>query len=193
MVSSGPNNTPLLSPSAFVHVVLRTTTKNFSAMNQFYKTFLGAHASYETDQLSFLTYDEEHHRIAIMGLPQTDAKAPNTCGLEHMAFSFNSLGDLALSYQQKKANGIAPFWCVNHGPATSMYYKDPDGNKIETQVDNLTTEEATSFMMSQAFAENPIGVDFDPEDFVKRVESGEDEASIKKRPDTGPRGTPNHI
>jgi catechol-2,3-dioxygenase len=166
---------------------------NFQAMAQYYKTFLGAHASYENDFLSFLTYDEEHHRIAIISLPRTDPKPPSTCGLEHMAFSFNNLKDLALSYQQKKANGIAPYWCTNHGPATSMYYKDPDGNKIETQVDNLTKDEATAFMMSQEFSENPIGVDFDPEEFVRRVESGEDEASIKKRPTNGSRGSLDHI
>jgi hypothetical protein len=94
---------------------------------------------------------------------------------------FNSFKDLALAYQQRKAHGITPYWCGNHGPTTSMYYKDLDGNKIETQVDNLSKEEATAFMMSQEFAENPFGVDFDPEDLVRRVDSGVNEASIKKR------------
>lgn len=37
----------------------------------------------------------------------------------------------------------------NHGPTTSLYYRDPDGNQIETQVDNFeTAEEATAFMNS---------------------------------------------
>jgi len=140
-----------------------------------------------------MTYDEEHHRIAVIGVSQTAPKAPSTCGLEHMAFSFNTLKDLALSYRKKKAHGIMPFWCVNHGPATSMYYKDPDGNKVETQVDNLDSDAATAFMMSQAFGENPFGVDFDPEEFVRRVESGENEAEIKKRVEVGPRGPPEHL
>jgi catechol-2,3-dioxygenase len=162
-------------------------------MAQYYKTFLGASASYENDFVSFLTYDEEHHRIAIISVPDTGPKAAATCGLEHIAFSFDSLKDLALSYQQRKSHGITPYWCVNHGPATSIYYKDPDGNKVETQVDNLTNDEASEFMMSKAFAENPFGVDFEPEEFVRRVESGEDEAEIKKRVEIGPRGPPDHI
>jgi hypothetical protein len=46
-----------------------------------------------------------------------------------------------------------------------MYYTDPDGNRIETQVDNFDTiEEANAYMASTAFAENPIGIDFDPDD-----------------------------
>lgn len=46
-----------------------------------------------------------------------------------------------------------------------------------------------AFIESASFAENPIGVDFDPEEFVKRVRSGEDEKVIKKRPDIGKRIT----
>jgi len=46
-----------------------------------------------------------------------------------------------------------------------MYYSDPDGNKIEIQVDNFDTPEAANeFMTSKYFAENPIGTDFDPEE-----------------------------
>jgi catechol-2,3-dioxygenase len=127
-------------------------------------------------------------------MPATDAKVPQTCGFEYIAFSFRTLQDLALAYRQRKERGITPFWCVNHGPATSMYYKDPDGNKIETQVDNFeTNEEANSFMMSSKFAESPMGTDFDPEDLIRRLESGEDEKSIKKRVEIGPRGLPDHM
>ena len=69
-----------------------------------------------------------------------------------------------------------------------MYYKDLDGNTLETQVDNFdTSEEATDFMMSQAFADNALGVDFDPEDLCRRVDAGEDDASIKTRPNIGTR------
>lgn len=70
-----------------------------------------------------------------------------------------------------------------------MYYRDPDGNMIETQVDNYdTAEEATASMMTEAFAKNSLGVDYDPEELCRRVESGEDEASIKKQGDVVPRG-----
>ncbi|QDS67778.1 hypothetical protein FKW77_006516 [Venturia effusa] len=174
------------SPSTLAHVVLRTG--NFKEMVTYYKSFLGAHASYENDMMSFLTYDEEHHRVAIIGIPGTGPKVPGTSGLEHIAFAFDTLDDLALSYTQRKELGIVPTLSINHGPTTSMYYTDPDGNQIETQVDNFaTTDESLRFMASKEFAENPVGVDFDPEDLVKRLKSGEGHESIKKRPEIGPR------
>jgi hypothetical protein len=48
-------------------------------------------------------------------------------------------------------------------------------------------------MQSKAFAENPIGVDFDPEDFITRLQNGEKEEALMKRPEIGPRGLPAHM
>ena len=178
--------TKVRSPSMLAHVVLRTG--NFEKMVNYYKTFLGAHASFENEAISFLRYDEEHHRIAIMGIPTTEAKAPQAAGLHHISFTFDSLDDLAAAYTERKALGITPTLCLNHGPTTSIYYTDPDANMIETQVDNFdTAEKASEFMASKEFEENPIGTDFDPEDLIKRLESGESHESIKKRVEIGPR------
>lgn len=179
----------VLSPAKLAHVVLRTN--NLKTMVDYYKTFLGAEAMYENEMLAFLTYDEEHHRIALVQIPETKNKDPRTCGLEHIAFTFNTLTELLLSYRQRKQRGIPPFWPVNHGPTTSIYYKDPDGNMIETQVDNYDdADAATEFMKSASFAENPIGVDFDPEDFIKRLSDGESEVELQQRKEIGPRGIP---
>ena len=156
-------------------------------MVDWWKKALGAHAVWENDFISFITYDDEHHRIAITGRPGTKPKAGDA-GLAHVAFAYDTLQDLVNSYLQRKAVGIHPSWCVNHGPSTSMYYADPDGNEMETQVDNFDSgEAATEYMNSAAFKENPMGVDFVPEDLIKRLESGEDEAAIKRRPNIGPR------
>ena len=64
-----------------------------------------------------------------------------------------------------------------------------DAHQIELQVDNYdTVEEAGEFFYSPAFAKNPIGVDFNPVDLARRFYAGEDQAAIKKRPDSGARG-----
>ncbi|OQV06991.1 hypothetical protein CLAIMM_11486 [Cladophialophora immunda] len=180
----------VLSPSFLAHVVLRTG--KLKEMVDFYTTFLGAHVTHGNDFLCFITYDHEHHRIALVQLPETGPKVNASAGLHHIAFTFASLSDLLLSYRQRRAKGFLPAWCVNHGPTISIYYKDPDGNMLETQVDCFDTPaEATEYMMGKEFAENPIGVDFDPEDFIDRIRRGEPEASLKRRPDIGPRGPPN--
>lgn len=80
---------------------------------------------------------------------------------------------------------------MNHGRTTSIYYHDPDGNDIETQVENFEIVEKTNeFIRSPKFAENPIGTDFDPEELIKRLEAGEDEKIIKTRVEIGPRLLP---
>ena len=182
----------VMSPSKLAHVVLRTA--DIPRMVDFYCKFLGAEVSYKNEFIAFMSYDEEHHRIALIGVPDTAPKNARTCGLEHIAFTFDSLSDLLLAYRQRKAVGIDPVWSINHGPTISIYYADVDGNMLETQVDSFSTaEEATAFMMSKEFSENPIGTDIDPEDLIRRLRSGEDEANIKKRVESGPRGPPEFL
>jgi hypothetical protein len=54
-----------------------------------------------------------------------------------------------------------------------MYYADPDGNRVELQIDNFATvEEGEAWMHSPAFDRNPIGVEFDPDELVRKFESG---------------------
>lgn len=81
-----------------------------------------------------------------------------------------------------------PFWCINHGPTISIYYHDPDGNIIETEYDTLGVQEADDFVASEAYRTNPIGADFDPEEMIQRLESGEELSKLVKRDDIGPRG-----
>jgi hypothetical protein len=60
-------------------------------------------------------------------------------------------------------------------------------NNLETQVDCFeTNEEATAFMTSLEFVENPLGVDIDPEEMIKGIESGESFESLRKRLDIRP-------
>jgi catechol 2,3-dioxygenase-like lactoylglutathione lyase family enzyme len=185
----------VISPSKLSHIVLRTTSTQLRTMVDFYQTFLGATVAFENDKAAFLAYDNEHHRVGILALPNVAAQAvsggPKPTGLEHVAFTFKDLEELATSYEQRKSGGITPDTCTNHGPTTSMYYSDPDGNRIEVEVDNFdTAEESVMFMKSRSFQENPMGSDFDPEEFVRRVRSGEDHRAIKTRIDVGPRKIP---
>ncbi|KIW78345.1 hypothetical protein Z517_08180 [Fonsecaea pedrosoi CBS 271.37] len=184
--------TAVLPPSKLAHMVLRTG--DLEKMVSFYTTFLGGHVTHGNDFLSFITYDDEHHRIALIRVSGTSPKVPTSCGLEHVAFTFPTVAALLLAYRQRKAHGIPPLWCVNHGPTTSIYYKDPDGNMIETQVDNFeTVEEANAFMTGREFAENPIGTDFDAEEWIERLKNGESEEVLKKRVEIGARALPEDL
>lgn len=114
LANGSPNSGKVISPSKLAHVVLRTP--NFKAMTAFYKAFLGAHASFENDDMAFLSYDSEHHRIALIAQPGCGPRVRDAAGLHHIAFTFDTLADLVTAYQQRRAREILPLWCVNHGP-----------------------------------------------------------------------------
>ena len=149
---------------------------------------MGAERVFENEFIAFLRYDEEHHRVAIINEQGTTSRISSAAGLHHVAFTYSSLRGLLRAFQVRERLGITPAWCVNHGPTTSIYYKDPDGNVIETQVDNYdTVEEANAFMTSRYFQENPIGSDIEPYDLLASLEAGKDEKEMKMRVEIGPR------
>jgi catechol-2,3-dioxygenase len=179
-----------IAPDRLAHIVLRTTDKR--KLLDWYCQVLNAHVVFENEFVGFLTYDDEHHRIAAIQIPglTRDADKP-AVGLHHVAFTYLTFDDLLSTYERLRDVGIPPSHCVNHGPTTSMYYKDPDGNFVELQIDNFpTSAEADAWIKTPEFAENPIGVDFDPEDLLAKYRSGVSEAELKKRPNIGPRGLP---
>jgi catechol-2,3-dioxygenase len=82
MAINTPSTNKVLSPGKLAHVVLRTSPEKFKEMVEFYKAVLGGQVSYASDFFSFITYDDEHHRIAILAVPGTKAKDRQTAGLE---------------------------------------------------------------------------------------------------------------
>jgi len=94
--------------------------------------------------------------------------------MDHVAYTLPSLGDLLGTYKRLKAEGIVPVWPINHGLTTSMYYEDPDGMRVELQVENYDSKERLmDYIRGEKFAANPIGIDFDPEKLLARYENGD--------------------
>ena len=121
---------------------------------------------------------EEHHRVAIAAIPGLDEPNPKAAGIEHFAFTFANIDDLFAQYEKMAAKGEKPYWTINHGFTLSAYYRDPDGNQVETQVDSMSMEEADEFMAGPLFAANPIGINVDFEELIARHRAGASFASI---------------
>lgn len=169
------------SPDIFAHFVVQTS--QYETVRDWYRTLLNAEIVHEKGGLCFMTYDDEHHRLAVKHVPNLSRKTPDIAGVTHFAYAYADLGKLLSTYRRLKAGGITPYWSINHGPTTSMYYRDPDGLEIELQVDNFATkEEVSEFFASPEFSSNPIGVKFDPEELIKSYEAGTPDAELKKRP-----------
>ncbi|WP_420467757.1 VOC family protein [Panacagrimonas sp.] len=158
-------------PCKLAHYVIRA--KRFQDMLAWYRKVFHLQTSFEAPVIAFLTYDDEHHRIAFLNTAHLPAPDTMRTGIDHIAFTYESLPDLLHTWERLKAEGITPFWCINHGMSTSMYYRDPDGNEIELQVDNFPSmDECKAWFASEAFAANPIGVDFNPEMLLAKLRSG---------------------
>lgn len=175
-------------PVKLAHIVLATS--QFAEMVAWYKSVLNAKATFENEMLAFLTYDDEHHRIAIANVPGLADRVPGTAGIEHFAFTYRSLDDLLATYVRLTEAGIDPVWTINHGPTMSFYYQDPDSNRVELQIDSFQTAEEVDAFIRGDFVNNPIGVEFDPKDLIRRFIAGENFETLLRRPEIGIRTSP---
>ncbi len=175
------------APDYWAHWVIKTSRR--AQMVDWYCKVFGAQVVFANERLTFLTWDSEHHRVAILGMPPAlRVLAPlarigrKVLGVDHIAFNFGSLEKLMKMYERIKKEGIPPVWCINHGPTTSIYYEDPDGNRLEFQFENFETlEDLRAFGESGEFDANPIGVNFDPDYMLERMRAGTPDAELRKR------------
>lgn len=163
-------------PTKVAHVVYMT--RRYDEMIEWYKTVFEAKVQYQNPAFAFLTYDDEHHRFAFANMSVlspngVDADAPAKLGVNHVGYTFANLGDLLETYDRLKQLGITPYWRIHHGVTLSVYYRDPDGNRMEFQVDCCANaEEAHTLMHSAAFAANPVGVEINADELLAQYRSG---------------------
>ncbi|MCF6385636.1 VOC family protein [Mycobacterium sp. MBM] len=105
-------------------------------------------------------------RIAIFECADVGGTERRSVGLHHLQVRFPDLERLHAQYLHLKKLGVLPIEAANHGVASSLYYRDPDGNKVELSGMNFATEEEMrAFMESAEFRDNPDGHEIDPEDY----------------------------
>jgi catechol 2,3-dioxygenase-like lactoylglutathione lyase family enzyme len=181
----------MAKPAKFAHVVYQT--RRYDEMIAWYEDVFEAKVVHRDPALAFMTYDDEHHRFAFANLDVLNpggGEARGDIGVNHVAYTYAGIGDLLNTYKRLKAEGITPYWPVHHGTTLSLYYRDPDGNRMEFQVDVGSLEQANAFMAGETFAANPVGVLIDPENLLARYEAGETDDALIARPDGPPSPIP---
>ena len=173
-------------PAKLAHVVYMT--RRFDEMISWYQTVFEARVQYQNPALAFLTYDSEHHRFAFANMTvlrpdDADTTANSKSGVNHVGYTYATVGELLETYDRLKQLGITPYWRIHHGITLSLYYQDPDGNRMEFQVDCGTVAEANAYMHSDAFAANPAGVEIDPESLLAKYRSGVPEQQLLLMPE----------
>jgi catechol-2,3-dioxygenase len=166
-----------ISPAKLSHAVLRTT--RLKEMVEWYKTVLNAEVLYQNDFLAFMTYDEEHHRIALAAVPGLVEKPSRSAGLDHLAFFYSTFGEWIETYERLKAVGIVPRVPIHHGLSMSLYYRDPDDNGVELSIDNVEKSQWHSWMRDR-LKENPVGCGLDPDDLARKYHAGVPESELRR-------------
>lgn len=174
--SASDNGVRRISPAKLSHAVLRTT--RLKEMVEWYKTVLNAEVLYQNDFLVFMTYDEEHHRIALAAVPGLVEKPKRSAGLDHLAFFYPTVDDWITTYERLKAVGITPRVSIHHGLTMSLYYRDPDDNGVELSIDNVEKPQWHDWMRNH-LKDNPIGAPMNPDELARKYHAGVPEAEVR--------------
>lgn len=117
------------------HVVLKV--RDAGRSRDFYTRALGLKVAHEDPEHGavFLSLGREHHELALFqqatGQPP-DASQP---GLHHMAWQLGSFEELQAAHRELKAMGVPIESTIEHNVSRSVYFADPDGNRVELYCD----------------------------------------------------------
>lgn len=135
------------SRPALAHVGIWTF--DFAMMVDFYVDLFGLVVSDRGQQrgrhYAFLTSSAEaHHQLVIVsGRTPTEPPAPG--GLNQVSFRVPALDDLRDFHARLKTRPVTQVVTLTHGNAWSVYFHDPEGNRVEVFAD-------TPWHMPQPFA-----------------------------------------
>jgi catechol-2,3-dioxygenase len=167
----------------FHHFNLKTT--QLQALVDWYSTVVGADVVFKDETGAWLSNDPANHRIALLAFPgfEDDPDKDTRTGLHHSAFEYDAFEELNSSYLRLRGEGIEPDYCIDHGMTLSYYYRDPDGNYVELQVDLFGDWSASKRWMetSPDFKANPIGVFVDPAKVADAAAGGDALDEIHRR------------
>jgi len=119
------------------HVVLRVTDRERAV--RFYNGVLGLPLCARFDEqgikMAFFTLGN-HHDFAVMEVSgEGSSRSATAVGLEHVAFNIGTtLEELREAKTKLDEAGISTT-PIDHEVTKSLYFEDPDGNRIEVYVD----------------------------------------------------------
>ncbi|MBV9860417.1 MAG: VOC family protein [Alphaproteobacteria bacterium] len=107
-------------------------TRDTGALEKFYTEVLGFRVTDRGElrgrELVFMSHSpEEHHQIVLI---PTEATAPGS-GIGHVAFRVDSLEEVRRVYERVRHLPHAKPEPVSHGNTWSVYFRDPEDNRIE--------------------------------------------------------------
>src|SRR5262247_4679982 len=96
-------------------------------------------------QMAFFSFGEQHHDIAVIKVP--DDQPVGSSGLSHTALQIEGgEAELRELYHQLKDHGVKMEMTVDHVLTKSVYFFDPDGNRLEIFSQEMPAADAKQFL-----------------------------------------------
>jgi len=142
------------------HAVLNC--RNVEASVKFYTEALGMEVvNYDRDRrMAFLSFGAEHHSIALFQFPTEGAMLePNRVGLHHLALEVEGGEDeLKELYARLQAHDVRIDALMDHVMSRSVYFFDPDGNRLEIFYDMMPAD-AKEWLHAHGGVAKPLVLD----------------------------------
>ena len=148
----------MVQPKRIGHVVLNV--RDLAVSEHFYTEILGFEVSLKRGTGTFLTCGKIHHDLALFQAPE-DATPAGDLGLNHIAVQIENIDELREVHRRLKSCGAHIDHLTDHGMTKSVYFRDPDGNRIEYFFNTTETAEEGLAMMK---APNRVLTEFVLED-----------------------------
>ena len=124
------------------HLVLRV--KDVERSKKFFQEILGFPVVAQNERgMVFFSTDvkDNHHMLALMPAKEdAPMPTPDHVGMQHVSFELGSFAELQDAWKLFKEKGVPIDHTVYHGITKSVYFFDPDGNRLELYV-NVPDEE----------------------------------------------------
>ena len=117
------------------HVVLKVRDARKS--KEFYMKTLGLQVASEdlTRGAVFLSFGVEHHDLAVFQMASGETPGAHQPGMHHMAWQVGSFDELRAAYRELLEMGVPVEATIEHNVTRSVYFPDPDGNRVELYCD----------------------------------------------------------
>ena len=153
----------MTAPAALSHFGIHVT--DIARMEEFYTRALGLLVSdrgtlAHGPTLVFLSRDPDEHHQLVLVTGRPPGGGYNV--VNQISFKLPSLPDLKEAHARMREEGVKEFRIVTHGNAWSVYFADPEGNRVELFVD-------TPWHTPQPFAE-PFDVEAPVETIMAETE-----------------------